>query len=241
MNSRCRAQLKERIRHFGSKAAFDIDGLGEKLVDQLVEKELVKTHADLFLLNAEALGRLDRMGAKSAENLLQALEASKRVSFARFVYALGIRHVGEHVASILADRFEDVDELIAASENDLAAIEGVGPVIAASIRVFFSRDENREAVEQLKSAGVKIVYEKAASKEGALQGKTFVLTGALEGMTRNEVKGRIESAGGKVTGTVSGKTDYLVVGDDPGSKLERARKLGIVILDREALEALFQK
>ena len=240
MNSRCEAQLKERIRHFGSKAAFDIDGLGEKLVDQLVEKGLVKTYADLFRLDAETLSRLDRMGEKSAENLIAALEAGKRVLLSRFIYALGIRHVGEHVASILADRFGDLDKWIAAPEDELAAVDGVGPVIAASIRAFFGRHENREVVEQLKDAGVKIHHEKKETDLGGLAGKVFVLTGALSGMTRDDAKRRIEAAGGKVTGSVSGKTDYLVVGGEPGSKLERAQQLGVEILNEEAFEALFK-
>jgi len=240
MNSRCEAQLKERIRHFGSKAAFDIDGLGEKLVDQLVEKGLVKTYADLFRLDAETLSRLDRMGEKSAENLIAALEAGKRVLLSRFIYALGIRHVGEHVASILADRFGKLDKWIAAPEDELAAVDGVGPVIAASIRAFFGRHENREVVEQLKDAGVKIHHEKKETDLGGLAGKVFVLTGALSGMTRDDAKRRIEAAGGKVTGSVSGKTDYLVVGGEPGSKLERAQQLGVEILNEEAFEALFK-
>jgi len=240
MNSRCEAQLKERIRHFGSKAAFDIDGLGEKLVDQLVEKGLVKTYADLFRLDAETLSRLDRMGEKSAENLIAALEAGKRVLLSRFIYALGIRHVGEHVASILADRFGNLDKWIAAPEDELAAVDGVGPVIAASIRAFFGRHENREVVEQLKDAGVKIHHEKKETDLGGLAGKVFVLTGALSGMTRDDAKRRIEAAGGKVTGSVSGKTDYLVVGGEPGSKLERAQRLGVEILNEEAFEALFK-
>ena len=240
MNSRCAAQLKERIRHFGSKAAFDIDGLGEKLVDQLVEKGLVKTYADLFRLDAETLSRLDRMGEKSAENLIAALEAGKRVLLSRFIYALGIRHVGEHVASILADRFGNLDKWIAAPEDELAAVDGVGPVIAASIRAFFGRHENREVVEQLKDAGVKIHHEKKKTDLGGLAGKVFVLTGALSGMTRDDAKRRIEAAGGKVTGSVSGKTDYLVVGGEPGSKLERAQQLGVEILNEEAFEALFK-
>ena len=241
MNSRCSAQLKERIRHFGSKAAFDIDGLGEKLVDQLVEKELVKTYADLFQFDDEILSRLDRMGTKSAENLIEALEASKQVSLSRFIYALGIRHVGEHVASILADRFGEFDKLVAAPEAELAAIDGVGPVIAASIRAFFSRDENREAIGQLKDVGVKTVHEKKKTQGGALAGKTFVLTGTLDGMTRNDAESRILAAGGKVTKSVSGKTDFLVAGDDPGSKLERAQKLGIEILGPEAFGKLLQQ
>jgi DNA ligase (NAD+) len=241
MNSRCPAQLKERIRHFGSKAAFDIDGLGEKLVDQLVRKGLVKTYADLFRLDAEVLSELDRMGTKSAQNLVAALEESKRISLSRFIYALGIRHVGEHVASILSDRFENVEDLLDAPEDELAAIEGAGPVIAASIRAFFSRDENREAIGQLKDAGVRIRREEKKAHENILEGKTFVLTGTLEDMTRKEAESRILAAGGKVTKSVSGKTDFLVVGEEPGSKLERARKFGVAVLDSEAFEDLFKK
>ena len=240
MNSRCPAQLKERIRHFGSKHAFDIDGLGEKLIDQIVENRLVGTYADIFRLDAEVIGRLERMGTKSAENLIGAIEDSKQVSFARFLYALGIRHVGEHSASLLARHFKDVDALMEASEEEIAAVEGVGPVMASSIRKFFDREENREVVAQLLDAGVRIVYEKEAVG-GRLKGKTFVLTGSLETMSRSEAKKKIESAGGRVTGSISANTDFLVAGTSPGSKLDRAMALGVVVIDQEKLEALLRQ
>jgi len=240
MNSRCPAQLKERIRHFGSKQAFDIDGLGERLIDQLVANRLVGTYADIFRLDAEAIGRLERMGTKSAENLIGAIEDSKQVSFARFLYALGIRHVGEHAASVFARHFKDLDSLMAASEEEFAAIEGIGPVMASSIRKFFDREENREVVGQLLNAGVHIVYEKKVAGS-RLKGKTFVLTGSLEAMSRSEAKRKIESAGGRVTGSISANTDYLVAGTSPGSKLDRARALGVEVIDQETLEALLRR
>ena len=180
------------------------------------------------------------MGTKSAENLIGAIEDSKQVSFARFLYALGIRHVGEHAASLLARHFKGLDTLMAASEDEIAVIEGVGPVMASSIRKFFDRQENREVVAQLLDAGVRIVYEKVAPGS-RLKGKTFVLTGSLETMSRSEAKRKIESAGGRVTGSISASTDYLVAGTSPGSKLGRARALGVEVIDQERLEALLRR
>ncbi len=240
MNSRCPAQLKERIRHFGSKQAFDIDGLGEKLIDQLVENRLVDTYADIFRLDAEAISRLERMGTKSAENLIGTIEDSRQVSLARFLYALGIRHVGEHAASLLARHVKDLEAVMASSEEELAAIEGIGPVMASSIRKFFDREENRDVVKQLLDAGVRIADEKEVN-DNRLKGKTFVLTGSLDAMTRSEAKRKIELAGGRVAGSISASTDYLVAGASPGSKLDRARALGVEVIDQEKLEALLRR
>ncbi len=237
INASCSAQVKERIRHFASKAAFDIDGLGEKLVDQLVEKQLVSSYAGLFKLDAGSLAALDRMGAKSAENLMEAIDSSKQISFARFLYALGIRHVGEQIAVLLADQFDSLEQLTNCSEDQLTAIEGVGPVVAKSIATFFKQKENLAAVHRIINSGVRILFETSA-KTGDLPGKIFVLTGALETMTRRQSKELIEAAGGKVSSAVSRNTDFVVVGESPGSKLTRARELGIAVIDEAGLKEL---
>lgn len=237
INASCSAQVKERIKHFASKAAFDIDGLGEKLVDQLVEKELVSSYADLFQLDAESLAALDRMGDKSAENLMNAIASSKQISFARFLYALGIRHVGEHVAVLLAGEFDSLDQLTNCGQEQLTAIDGVGPVVAKSIAAFFRQSENLATVHRVLDSGVQILFETAA-KSGDLTGKTFVLTGGLETMTRRKAKELVEAAGGKVSSAVSRNTDFVVVGESPGSKLAKARDLGVEILDEAAFKQM---
>jgi DNA ligase (NAD+) len=237
-NSTCPAQVKARIRHFAAKGAFDIDGLGEKLTDQLVTKGMLTSYADIFYLDKASLQGLERMGPKSAQNLIHAIEKSKAVSFARFLYALGIRHVGENIADILATRFEHIDRLFSASLDELKAVEGIGPEIAESVRHFFEQDDNRKTVRQILDSGVQIISE-AKPETRHLKGKSFVLTGTLEGMTRNEAKKRIEDAGGKVVGSVSRNTDYLVAGKSPGSKLDKAKELGIrVINEAEFLELI---
>jgi len=237
INSSCSAQFKERIKHFASKRAFDIDGLGTKLVDQLVDKNLLSSFADIFKLDEKSLGELERMGAKSAANLKNAVEQSKSVTFARFLFALGIRHVGEHVAALLADYFHDLDALMNCPGEELESIEGIGPIVAESIASYFKQDENRRTIQRILDSGVKI--ESAAPKEtGKLKDKVFVLTGALENFTRAEAKERIEAAGGRVSGSVSGRTDYVVAGDSPGSKLDRARELGVKIIDEVTLKEM---
>ena len=237
INASCSAQVKERIKHFASKGAFDIDGLGSKLVDQLVEKEMASSYADLFKLESESLAALDRMGVKSAENLIDAIETSKNIRFARFLYALGIRHVGEYIAQLLAGEFNSLEQLTHCSEESLTAIEGVGPVVAKSIADFFRQDKNLAVVQDLINSGVQIAFEYPV-KAGDFTGKTFVLTGALESMTRRQAKEMIEAAGGKVAGSVSRQTDYVVAGDSPGSKLTKARDLGLEILDEAAFKEL---
>ncbi len=240
VNAACPAQLKENIRHFASKRAFDIDGLGQKLVDQLVDKNLVSSYADLFVLEGATLQGLERMGEKSARNIVDAIKACKRISFPRFLYGLGIRHVGEHVAKLLADRYDNLYMLTNAAAGELESAEGVGPIVAKSVADFFNREENRKTLNLLLERGVEIRFRTAEKPPEApeLAGKTFVLTGALESMTRDEAKDRIENAGGKVSGSVSGKTDYVLVGDKPGSKLDKARKLGVKIIDEEAFKKL---
>jgi len=237
INTSCSAQVKERIKHFASKGAFDIDGLGDKLVDQLVDKGLLSSFADIFKLDENALSQLERMGVKSAANLKSAIENAKSISFARFLFALGIRHVGEHVAAVLADYFIELDPLMNCSREELEAVDGIGPTVAESIIHFFEQKSNRRIIDQILAGGVKL--EAAAPKKtGKLDGRVFVLTGKLENYTRLQAKGLIEAAGGKVSGSVSGNTDFVVGGDAPGSKLDRARKLGVKIIDEEALKKL---
>lgn len=239
INASCSAQVKERIKHFASKAAFDIDGLGDRLVDQLVEKEMVSSYAGLFNLDVDSLAALDRMGAKSAENLMAAIESSKQISFARFLYALGIRHVGEQIAQLLARQFDSLEQVTNCSEDQLTAIEGVGPVVANSIATFFRQTKNLATVQRTLNSGVRILFETPA-KTGDLAGKTFVLTGALETMTRRQSKELVEAAGGKVSSAVSRNTDFVVVGESPGSKLAKAQALGVAILDEAAFKELIR-
>ncbi len=231
VNANCPAQVKERIRHFASKRAFDIDGMGAKLVSQLVDRGLLKSYADTFFLDKKTLAGLDRMGEKSAQNLVDAIARSKTISLGRFIYALGIRHVGEHIAQVLAHQFRTLDVLMSARDTDLVAVDEIGPQVSQSVLAFFDHPDNRRNIERmLKEAGV-ILLSQEASPEAPLAGTTIVLTGALSSMTRAQAKARIEALGGKVSSSVSSKTTFVVVGKDPGSKLEQARKLGIEILD----------
>jgi len=238
INTSCPAQVKERIKHFASKGAFDIEGLGDKLIEQLVEKELLRSYADIFRLKEDVLKDLERMGSKSAANVVRAIENSKRITLNRFIYALGIRHVGEHVAGILTKSFESLEKLIGTKKEELEAIDGVGPVVAESIVEFFEKDENRKIVGDLKNVHGVQIFRDNAHKQGALAGKIFVLTGTLATLTRSEAKRAIEEAGGKVTGSVSRNTDYLVAGASPGSKFKRAQELGVDIIDEETLKKL---
>jgi DNA ligase (NAD+) len=240
INAACPAQLKENIRHFASKHAFDIDGLGQKLVEQVVDKGIVLSFGDLFTLEQNVLQNLDRMGEKSARNLLKAIDGSKKISFKRFLYALGIRHVGQHSAMLLANHFGNLETLINASFDDLVSIEGIGPIVAKSIYNFFREEENQKTLNQLLESGVEIQYETENKhfESSDFAGKTFVLTGALDSMTRNEAKDLIEKAGGKVTGSVTNHTDYVIAGYNPGSKLDKAEKLGIKIIDEETFKKM---
>jgi DNA ligase (NAD+) len=238
INSICPAQVKERIKHFASKGAFDIDGLGDKLVDQMVERGLVATFSDLFQLKSEILADLDRMGAKSAENLIRAIEDSKNIRLARFLYALGIRHVGEHVAVLLADYFGDLEQLMGCPEEELTAIEGVGPVVAKSISRFFKQENNVASVQRILNSGIRIQI-KSPQKETTLAGKVFVLTGSLANLARREAKEKIEALGGKLSASVSRNTDFVVAGESPGSKLAKAEELGVEVIDEAALLELF--
>jgi DNA ligase (NAD+) len=239
-NLDCPAQLKNNLRHLAGRGALDIEGLGEKLIDQLVERGLVTRISDIFQLDADAFAGLERMAEKSAANLVASLEKARHTTLARFLIALGIRHVGETVADLLASYFGDLEPLQAASREELESIEGVGPTIAESAVRFFADERNAEEVRRLREHGLR--WEKTAPAkprgEGPLADKTFVLTGTLEGLTRNEAKRRIEALGGVVTSSVSKKTSYAVAGAEPGSKLDKARKLGVEVLDQAALEAL---
>jgi DNA ligase (NAD+) len=238
-NLDCPAQLKNNLRHFASRGALDIEGLGEKLVDQLVERGVVKRLSDVLLLDAAAFAGLERMGEKSAANLEQSIARAKQTTLARFLIALGIRHVGEGVAELLARRFGDLDALLAASQEELEQVLGIGPTIAESVARFFADPRNAEEVRRCREAGVRWpASAPQLAPSGPLLGKRFVLSGGLAGMTRMEAKRRIEARGGKVAGSVSKQTDYLVAGADPGSKLAKAQELGIEILDEAGLGRL---
>ncbi|MDF1591081.1 MAG: NAD-dependent DNA ligase LigA [Desulfobacterales bacterium] len=237
INAACPAQIKERVKHFASKAAFDIDGLGEKLIEQLVARNLVGSYADIFHLTAETLSGLDRMGTKSAMNLVRAIEKSKRIRLGRFIYALGIRHVGEHVAKILAGAFHDLNAIQNARTEDLESIDGIGSVVAESVAGFFREAQNRITLDRLLAAGVQIVPDSQPA-EGSLTGLVFVLTGTLETLARHAAQQLIEAAGGKVSSTVSRNTDYLVAGKSPGSKLQRAQEFGVKVIDENALKKM---
>ena len=238
-NLDCPAQLKNNLRHLASRGALDIEGLGEKLIDQLVERGLVRRLSDVFRLDAEALEGLERMGEKSAANLAASLQRARETTLARFLIALGIRHVGEGVAELLARRFGDLDALLAASREELEQVPGIGPAIAESVARFFADPHNADEVKRFREAGVRWpVAEPAAAPSGPLLGKTFVLSGGLAGMGRAEAKRQIEARGGRVAASVSKKTDYLIAGADPGSKLAQARELGVEILDEPGFQRL---
>jgi DNA ligase (NAD+) len=238
VNANCPAQVKERIKHFASKGAFDIDGLGDKLVGQLVEKGLIHSYADLFYLDEATLRGLERMAQKSAQNLMEAIEKSKRVPLARFIYALGIRHVGEHVAQLLARRFKTLNALMSATGEELEDVKGIGEQISQSVKAFLENPENQTNIKRILEAGVTIEIQEQAVR-AALAGKTFVLTGTLESMTRSEAKARIEALGGRTNSSVSSKTSFVVTGEDPGSKLDKAKMLGVTILhEREFIDML---
>jgi len=235
INFACPAQVKGRIEHFASRGAMDIEGLGTKLVDQLVEKGLVKSPADLYFLTKDQLAGLERMADKSAQNLLDALEASKSRPLARCLFALGIRHVGEHVADLLAQEFGTLDALIAADEARLSATHGIGPTIGRAIAEFFHNPENLAAIERLRQGGVKFppVAKRAVAAGSAIAGKTFVFTGALTHFTREQAEALVKERGGRAAGSVSKKTDYVVAGESAGSKLAKARELGVKVITED--------
>jgi DNA ligase (NAD+) len=242
-NSECPAQVKGRIEHFASRGAMDIEGLGEAVVDQFVHLGLLKNCADLYDLHThqETILSLDRWGKKSAQNLLDAIEISKTRPFSRVIYALGMRHIGASIAQVLVDNFNTIEQLIAAKETDLQSIQGIGPQIAESVIRFFANKHNQRIINRLKSAGVQMFEKKKRIRASQqFSNKSFVLTGTLAAMTREEAKHRIESLGGKVVSSISKNTNFVIVGADAGSKLEKAKTLGILLLDEQKFLNMLQ-
>ncbi|HTI16721.1 MAG TPA: NAD-dependent DNA ligase LigA [Trinickia sp.] len=239
----CPAQRKQALWHFAQRRALDIDGLGEKIIDQLVEQNLVRTPADLFNLGFATLAELDRFAEKSAQNLLSSIEKAKHTTLARFIYALGIRHVGESTAKDLARHFGSLDALMDASLEELLEVNDVGPVVAESIHQFFAEEHNRTVIEQMRAPG-KVTWPEGPpaprEPQGVLAGKTVVLTGTLPTLSRDEAKALLEAAGAKVAGSVSKKTDYVVAGTEAGTKLAKAEELGIPILDEDGMRKLLE-
>ena len=242
-NSECPAQVKGRIEHFASRGAMDIEGLGEAVVDQFVNLGLLKNCADLYDLHKrqETILSLNRWGKKSAQNLFAAIEDSKTRPFNRVIYALGIRHIGASIAQLLVDNFKTIKQLMAATESDLHSIQGVGPQIAESVVRFFADRHNQRIINRLQAAGIQMTaVNKSIHQIQKLSGKSFVLTGALVSMVREEAKKKIESLGGKVVANVSKNTDFVVVGVDAGSKLEKAQILGIQLIDEKKFLTMLQ-
>jgi DNA ligase (NAD+) len=239
VNANCPAKLQGTILHFASRHVMDIDGLGEALVNQLAEHGLVRNVADLYRITKDDLLKLERMGEKSADNVLKEIAASKQLPLERVIYGLGIRFVGERTAQFLAEHFGSLDAIMNASAEELEEVNEVGPRIAESIVEFFADEHNRKLVIDLRKAGLTFTGQKK-EKGTMLAGKTFVLTGTLERHTRDEAKKMIEDAGGRVSGSVSKKTDYVVAGSDAGSKLDKARELGVNVIDESELEKLLR-
>ncbi|MGM0438970.1 MAG: NAD-dependent DNA ligase LigA [Patescibacteria group bacterium] len=232
----CTAKNREYLKYFVSKSAFDIDGLGEKVIEQLMEESLISSPADLFLLEEGDLLPLERFAEKSADNLIKSIEESKEITLSRFIYSLGIKQVGERTAIDLADEFKSLENLQKASKEDLLEINDIGPVVAEEIKKWFSKKDNIKLIEDLKEAGIKI--KKPEEKSNQLAEKTFVFTGSLDSLTRKEAKERVLSLGGKPTSSVSSNTDYLVVGENPGSKLKEAKEKNVKILNEEEFKKL---
>jgi DNA ligase (NAD+) len=240
VNAACPAKRKESLLHYASRHAMDIDGLGDKIVDQLVDKGMVKDVADLYALKEDEVAALERMAEKSAQNLIAEIEGSKKNSLARLIYALGIRFVGERTGQLLAEHFSSLEELAAAKEEQLEAVNEVGPKVAAAIAEFFSETANRQLIKKLHKAGVNPTAERREVKSDKLAGKSFVFTGGLANRSREEAGEIVQQHGGKVSGSVSKKTDYVVVGIDPGSKYDKAKELGVTILTESEFEKLLQ-
>jgi DNA ligase (NAD+) len=244
-NRSCPAQLVESIKHFVSKGAMDIDGVGERLVEDLYAEDMVRDVADLYTLRREDLLELEGFAldqktgaAKRADRVVASIDESRARPFARLLFALGIRHVGAVTAQALVQGFPSLEALQAASVEELAGVSGVGPVVAEAVEQHLAEGHNRETLRRLGAAGLRLVEEHPQRAEGALAGKSFVLTGKLPSLTRGEAQALIEARGGRVSGSVSKATDYVVVGEDPGAKLAKARRLGVETLDEEALRTL---
>jgi DNA ligase (NAD+) len=231
----CPAKLKETIFHFASRGAMNIEGLGEKIIEQLVDRGLIKDYADLYRLTQDDLLTLERMGPKLADNILTAIRNSRKTTLERLIYALGILHVGEHIAKLLAHEFSTLEELSQAPLENLTGIKGVGEQIASSIVKFFEQKGNQKVIRKLKEFGVEVPprRERPRPKDLKLSGKSFVFTGGLKTLSRGEAESRVESLGGKASSSVSKKTDYVVVGEDPGSKYEKAKALGVKVLSED--------
>jgi DNA ligase (NAD+) len=241
VNAACPAQLKERLKHFASRKAMDIDHMGPAVIDQLVESGRVKNFSDLYTLKQEEVAGLERLAEKSAQNLIDAIEKSKSAGLARLLFGLGVRHVGQRAASTLAKTFRSIKALKETSFEDMESVMEIGPVIAESLKSFLDQDANMQDIEKLSSSGVVVEDQEATRKEGgALTGKQFVLTGTLSEFSRDEAKEKIESLGGRVTSAVSTKTDYIVAGKDAGSKLAKAKKLEITVLDEKEFQKLIK-
>jgi DNA ligase (NAD+) len=238
MNAACPAQLKGRLQHFGSRRAMDIEHLGESLVEQLVDRGLVRDFADLYRLTVDQLAELERMAEKSAQNVVTAIAGSRARGLTRLLNALGIRMVGERVAQLLAGHFGDLQRIADAPEDALAQIHGIGPEIARSVRAFFTEDENRELIRKLGEVGVVTTEARAAPSPQTLAGKTIVVTGTLPTLSRDAARELVVRHGGRVSTSVSKKTDYVVVGEAPGSKADDARRLGVKTIDEAELLAL---
>jgi DNA ligase (NAD+) len=236
----CPGQALQALKHFTSKGAMDIEGYGEKLVIRFYGEELVRSLPDIYRLTTEQLEQLEGFQQKSAENLISAIESSKQQPFSRVLYALGIPGIGYVNARALASHFGSIDDLIKASADEIEQVEGMGPVLAGVLSETLAEQRNRDLIKELRKAGLQFEQESRAAAGGALEGKTFVLTGTLEGMSREQATARIEELGGKVTGSVSKKTDYVVVGADPGSKADKARDLDRPILDEAGLQSLLE-
>lgn len=236
----CPAQIKENLVHFASKGAMDIDGLGNKLLEQMVDRGIIRDQADLYFLKKEDLMQMDRMGDKLAENILNAVDRSRNPSLASLIYALGIRNVGTHMAGVLAGHFKSVERLAAQGLEELMQVHEVGPIVAQSIYNFFHNPENLRVLERLQQGGVVFPAKKGEERKASLKGKTFVLTGGLDSFTREEARKAVERLGGRVTSSVSKKTDFVVVGKDPGSKADDAIRLGIKTLSEEEFRRLLE-
>ena len=237
-NAACPAQLKRRIQHFASRNAMNIDGLGPSLINQLIDTGMVEDIADLYTLIKESVAKLERMGEKSAENLINAIQGSKTNDASKLLFGLGIQHIGAHVAEVLISHYSSLDKLAAATSEELEEIHEIGPKVAASVVQFFQQESNRALIDKLRTAGLNVVAETSNQTKPALEGKTFVLTGTLSTMTRAEATTAIKAAGGRVTSSVSKKTDYVVAGESPGSKYDKAVHMEITILNEDEFKNL---